>query len=220
MASVVSICNLALSNLGKQNIQSLTEASAEARACNQFYEQTRDTILQDYPWTFAGKTAAMAQVTNDKPGAWQFAYSKPNDCLKVRWIRPNYQAPPTGGVYLADTEAREITHPYTLEGSNLYCNLSPALLRYTWRLTDPTAFSGLFIDALAWHLTARLAMPLTRDPKQRADALNIAVQAVATAQEADSNQERSTSDFTSDFLKARLGFHDGFHDGAYDWRRA
>jgi hypothetical protein len=68
MSSIVSICNLALSNLGKDNISALTDEGAEARACNQFYDHVRDTLLQVYPWSFAGKTASLAEVTNDKAG--------------------------------------------------------------------------------------------------------------------------------------------------------
>ena len=46
MSSVIAICNLALSNVGKDNISSLDEAGAEARACRQFYDLTRDALLQ------------------------------------------------------------------------------------------------------------------------------------------------------------------------------
>src|SRR4051794_30649570 len=82
MASIVSICNLALSNVGKPSISDLNEGSAEAKACKQFYEHVRDTLLQAFPWRFAGKTQALAEVTNDKPNRWQFAYARPTDCLK------------------------------------------------------------------------------------------------------------------------------------------
>jgi hypothetical protein len=203
MASVVSICNLALSNIGKVNITALTDPSAEARACNQFYEHTRDTLLEAYPWSFAGKTAAMAAITNDKPGAWRFAYSKPTDCRKVRWVRPNYTAPAPGELRLTDDERQELNHPYALEGETIYCDLSPALLRYTFRLTDPTKFSTLFVDALAWHLAVRLAMPLTRDPKIRADAYQLARSTQGEAAEQDAAQERQGSDFVSSYLAAR-----------------
>src|SRR6187402_875820 len=90
MSSIVSICNLALSHLGKDNISALSDAGAEARACNQFFEITRDTLLQVYPWRFAGKTASLAEITNDKPGSWAYAYNRPTDCLKIRWLRPEY----------------------------------------------------------------------------------------------------------------------------------
>lgn len=199
MASVVSICNLALSNIGKDNISALSEATAEARACNQFYEHTRDLLLQGYPWRFAGKTASMAELTNDKPGAWGYAYRRPNDCLKPRWLRREYST-----VDLCpQTLQEEIANPYEIEGETVYCNLSPAFLRYTFKLVDPTKFSPLFVEALSWHLAVKLAMPLTRDPKVRADAFQLARQTQGTAETADANEVRETSDHDSDLVKAR-----------------
>jgi hypothetical protein len=202
MASVVSICNLALSNLGKGNIATLTELSAEAKACNQFYETTRDTVLQSFHWSFAGKTASLAQVTNDKPGQWQYAYSKPSDCLSIRWIRLQYSADLSSGLDL-DTASPELDLPYEIEGETIYTNTEKAMLRYTARLTDPTKFSPLFVVALSWNLSGWLAMPLTRDPKLRTDAFRIAQQMQDEAAAKDANQTRTSSSFTSSFLEAR-----------------
>jgi len=199
MTSIVSICNLALSNIGKENISDLSEPTAQARACNQFYEHTRDVLLQGYPWRIAGKTQSMAALANDKPGAWGFAYRRPNDCLKVRWVRREYSTDDPRPQSLQ----QEISNPYDIEGETFYCNLSPAFLRYTFRLVDPTKFSPLFVEALSWHLAVRLAMPLTRDPKVRADAFQLATRTQGAAEAADANEVRETSDIESDFLKGR-----------------
>ena len=198
MASVVSICNLALSNIGKDNIQALTDAGAEARACSQFYEHTRDMMLQAYPWRFAGGTVSLAQVTNDKPGQWGYAYQRPTDCLKVRWVRPAYSEDD-----LALTRQQEISHQYEAEAQRIYCNLSPAFLRYTAMITDPSLFTPLFVDALSWHLATRLAMPLTRDPKVRAEAFQMAQMMTGQAQMSDANEERETSDHSTEFVEGR-----------------
>lgn len=198
MASVVSICNLALSNIGKDNIQALTDAGAEARACSQFYEHTRDVLLQGYPWRFAGATVSLAEVTNDRVGKWAYAYARPNDCMKVRWVRPAYSEDEP-----APSEQEEMSIPYEIEGETIYCNLSPAFLRYTSRLTDPTKFSPLFVDALSWHMAVRLAMPLTRDPKVRADAWQVATQMTGQAQMMDANEVRETSDHVSELVVGR-----------------
>jgi hypothetical protein len=203
MTSEVAICNLALSNLGKDNINDFADTGAEARACNQFYAHVRDTLLQVYPWRFAGKTASLAEVTNDKPGEWQYAYKRPNDCLKVRWLRREYSSQD-----LPDVDSRGnrvIVHvPYDIEGETIYCDLSPAFLRYTWRLVDPTKFTPLFVEALSWHLAVRFAMPLTRDPKIRADAYQLATATLATAAATDANEVRETSDIDSDFIIGRV----------------
>ncbi|WP_421930039.1 hypothetical protein [Nitratireductor rhodophyticola] len=199
MSSVVAICNLALSNVGKDNIDALTEPTAEARACRQFYDHCRKTLLQTYPWKFAGKTLALAELTNDKEGKWSQAYRRPNDCLKARWIRPEYSVCDP----CSQTLQQEIQNPYEIEGQMVYCNLSPAYLRYTFDLADPTRFSPLFIEALSWHLAVRLAMPLTRDPKVRADAYQLAIQMQGRAEMADANETRETSDHSSDFIEVR-----------------
>lgn len=201
MTSVVSISNLALSNLGKDNIQDLDEASTEARACKQFYDQTRDSLLQAYPWRFAGKTAALAQIANDRVGEWANAYTRPTDCLKVRWVRPDYSTLDPKPNHTAQRDAFGFTHD--IEGNTIYCGLSPAFLRYTFRLTDPTRYSPLFIEALSWLLSVRLAMPLTRDPKVRADAYQLARQTQAAAESADANEVRETSDHDSEFVEGR-----------------
>ncbi len=195
MTSIVSICNLALSNLGKSNISSLEDAGAEAKACAQFYDHVRDMLLQSHPWRFAGATRALAQVTNDKPGEWLYAYSRPNECLKIRNVQPSLTVPvdcpnPSGW-------------PHDFEGDTIYCNLSPAFLRFTKRLTDPTRYPPLFAEALACHLSVRLAMPMTRDPKVRADAYNLAIQMQAQAETADANEVRETSDHISEFETGR-----------------
>lgn len=202
MTSVVSICNLALSNLGAENISALSDAGAEARACRQFYEQTRDALLQVYPWRFAGKTQALAQITNTEAGKWGYAYSRPNDCLKVRWVRPQYSVDDP----CAQTHQQEISNPHDVEGDVIFCDLSPAFLRYTFKISDPTKFPPLFVETLSWHLTARLAMPLTRDLKMRNDAYQLSMQTRAQAEMADANEARETSDHSSELVEARDGY--------------
>lgn len=200
MTSIVSICNLALSNLGKDNIASLAEATPEARACKQFYDHVRDTLLQAYPYRWAGKTQSMAALTNDKPGAWGYAYAQPSDFLKLRYVRAQYsevEQDLTG----AKTDSFGIAHE--VEGQVIYTDISPAFLRYTFRVEDPTLYPALFVEALSWHLTVRLAMPLTRDPSQRSDAFKIAQQMQAAAEAADANNERETTDISSDYIEAR-----------------
>lgn len=197
MASIVSICNLALSNIGKQGINALSEPTPEARACSQFYQHTLETLLQAYPWRFAGKTQSLAQIANDKPGAWRYAYTRPVDCLKVRWVRPQYSADDP------QTQAQEIANPFDIEGRSIYCNLSPAFLRYTGSVTDPARLPPLFVDALAWHLAVRLVMPLIRDPKLRADTFQLAMRVQGEAAVADANEVRESSDHDSELVEVR-----------------
>lgn len=83
MASVIEICNRALSNIGNnRSINSLEEASKEAGQCSLYYESIRDAVLADFDWNFATKNIALAD-TNNPPQDWDYAYTYPTDCLRI-----------------------------------------------------------------------------------------------------------------------------------------
>lgn len=199
MSSIVAICNLALSNLGKANIQSIEDTEPEARACRQFYDLSRDLLLQVYPWRFAQKIAAMGELTNDRPGEWGRCYTRPTDCLKILDVLPQSSTVPL----LDIPPAGPMGFPYEVSGSRIYCALPAARLSYIARITDPTRYTPLFIDALGWHLAVRLAMPLTRDPKQRETAYQMAMAMQSAAQIADANETRATYDHETEMNMVR-----------------
>lgn len=204
MSSVVFICNLALSNIGKDNISDINEASTEAKVCKQFYEHTRDMLLQAHTWRWATRTQAMAAVANTKEGRWKHAYQRPSDCLKVHRVYDEMQRDyiPGGHDWI-----KAGGYDYAIEGRVIFTNINPAFLQYTRRVVDPVQFPPLFVDALAWHLATRLAMPLTRDPRIRADALQIAAQMTADAAISDANEVRQVSDYPTDWHEARDPAH-------------
>ncbi len=188
MSSVVAISNMALTNIGAENITALTESSVEARACNQFYNVARKLILSAYPWSFAGKTAALAEIANDKPSDWQKAYNKPNDLLVLRGVRPSYDAAEILDAYAAASET-EYGFRRELEGNTIYCDLNPAFGRYTFDLTDPTRFPIMFQIAMSWHLATLIALPITRDVKVRSSSLDAATTFQGKAEMLDAGQE-------------------------------
>lgn len=198
MASTVSICNLALGHLGADKIDALSEASSEARACNRFYGQTLDALLAaGPPWRFARHAAVLAEVTGSAAalpaslGRWAHAYALPGELIRVRELRP------------ADGAVADGPCPYELSGDRLYADLTPAVLHYIRRIDDPSKFTPLFIEALSWHLAARLAMPLTRDAGQRQAAFQMALQTQAAASAAEANDERADGGFVSDYERVR-----------------
>lgn len=90
MPSETEIANFALAHL-KQGltIASLSENSAEARACDAFFDAARDEILREFDWPFATKIDT-ADLTSDADEAynseWYYSYRYPSDCLKLRRI--------------------------------------------------------------------------------------------------------------------------------------
>ena len=193
MTSKVSICNLALANVAATSITNIDEESAEAAACRLFYEPTLASLLEIYPWRFAKRTVALAEVTNTKPNKWLKAFRRPTGCRKVRRV--------TDELMLDDTDAAGV--PHEIEGSVIFCNLPVAFLEYTADQPDPTKYSALFVEALSWQLAVKLAMPLTRDPKVRADAFQLAQRMTVSAQVHDANEQRETMDVSARALEAR-----------------
>lgn len=204
MASTVSICNLALGHLGADKIDALSEASSEARACNRFYGQTLDALLAaGPPWRFARHEAVLAEVAGVTAGRWAHTYALPVDVLRVRAVRPA-DGTLSGAILPGDLQGfDEAGAPYALFGDRLLTDLSPVRLSYIRRVDDPSKFPPLFVEALSWHLAARLAMPLTREPGQRQAAFQMALQTQAAASAADANDERAGSGFISDYERVR-----------------
>jgi hypothetical protein len=155
MASVVDICNMALSRLGCTKITSIDEESTTAKACKIEFEPTRDSILRDYPWNFATKIESLARLNGEKYFGWEYVYSYPKSCLFDRKI------------FNEATYNSVDKQPYRIISSNInsklliLCNLDDAFMEYTAKITDTTLFDASFVDAFAWKLAANLAKPLT-----------------------------------------------------------
>lgn len=192
MTSVVGICNIALSHIGKGTISDITEQSEEARQCKLHYYLTRDTMLQGYPWLFARAVAVLAEVTNVWEERWQYTYTRPSDCLKPRRL-----------ILELDLADDIVDVPYSIGDGLIFCDQSPAKLEYTRRFEDPTKFPPLFLDALSWALATKIAMPLTRDQSIRKDAFQISGQTLGAAQVADANEELGSYDFPATQILAR-----------------
>jgi len=199
MASVVDICNLGLSLLGVQNISSLSEASTEARACQQFYASSRDGLLAGYPWGFAERSKILAEITNDKMGSWAHCYEMPGDMLKIRLVRPPYGQ----GVNIYEGARALQSFPHHLSGDKIYSNVGQAVLVYTGRIDDPALYPPLFVTALANTLASWLAIPLTKSPDIQGRMLQLAQSTTLAAQMADANQEVHFYDGVSEFVEAR-----------------
>ena len=145
----VDICNQALKNLGQtRTITSLTENTAAAKLCNRYYNVAVHSLLENFPWSFAVKTAKLtAKTTNDRLTVdWKHAYNLPANFLSVVTLGPDL-----GGA----TVDEEVT--FAIENDTLYTNLADATLRYTQKSPDPRKYSQHFTNALAYKLAAEIA---------------------------------------------------------------
>ncbi len=144
--SEVSICNLALQDVGRGlAITALDENSQAARVCRLRYPFARDACLRAYDWNFAAARASLPALAT--PPAFDFAnaYQLPPDCLFVREVGEQ-----EGGCTWTVEAGRLLTD----EGA-------PVNLTYTRGVTNPAAFDPLFAETLAARIAAEIAVSLT-----------------------------------------------------------
>lgn len=204
MASIVDICNIALSNIRAGSINSLQEGSLQAQQCSLKYPLIRDTLLTQAHWGFAGNIAKLAVLTTTVPH-WNYAYQYPPDCLQIRKLMlPNGNVP----AYILDKFDAQI--PYKImnpTGNNriIVANVPTLEMDYTVKVEDPNMFDESFIQALTWMMAAELAVPIVGSETGRplrSDALEMYKSYLATAV-TDTLNEQFHQTRESDFITVR-----------------
>ena len=150
MSISITACNLALGELRAAPIVDIAEGSLEARECARYYPQALRVLLERHDWAFTNRRAALAELAdNDRAAEWAHAYVLPATCATpLRLVAPD------GGA--AD---------FVVENRTLYTQLADAVLEFAASDVTDGEMSGLFVDALAYALAARLAVPI-RDSRE------------------------------------------------------
>lgn len=170
MASEVEICNRALQKLGARRINTLTEDSVNARACNAAYTELRDAELRAHTWNFAIERASLAA-----------------DATAPAWGRANSFTLPSDYIKLADPypEDNENSRDWQVEGGKILTDESaPLYIRYVKRATDANAMDPLFREALASKLAVELCEAVTQSNTKKQAAMEGYVQAIRQAKKA------------------------------------
>lgn len=197
--SEVQICNLALSHVGiSQTISSLTSASNDARMCSLHYEPARDLLLRDFAWPFARKYRALDLVAEadaqDWADQWGFAYRYPVDAVRILG-------------FLSAARVDVVTRPLELgndaQGQLIYTDEADARVAYIAKVTDPNRFPADFVEALAWKIASRIAMPLAVRADLRAQAEEGFRTAIAEAKVSALNERRLDDQPAADHIRAR-----------------
>lgn len=200
MPSKTEICNLALTHLGQGkeigNIES--ENSEEARTARRVYETARDTVLRDFPWSFATKIAALSLIETEPNTEWAFSYRVPTDCLYLRRILSGLR-----------NDNRESRTPYRVaqddSGLILFTDYEDAEAEYTVRVTDTTLYPPDFTMAFSYYLAALMAPRLTNgDPYKLGDrCFRLYQYEVSRAVSRGANEEQAEVEPESSYIRAR-----------------
>lgn len=157
MASVVDLCNLALTHIGDPGVItgiSPPDGSAQAARCAVLYPIARKNFLEAHDWHFAVKRATLADL-DDATGAWLFRYAVPGDFMRISKILQS------------SAELHEPSEPFTIEidgsGSRtVLTNVEDVSAVYVFDQTDVTKYSATAFSALATLLASYLAGPIVK----------------------------------------------------------
>lgn len=157
MASVVQICNQALTKIGALRITDLLDDTPSARLMSAIYEIKRDAELAAHPWTFAITRAEIPALATAPGFGWLREFTLPADCLRLVEVGEDY-------TFYAST-----TGPlYQREGNAILSDTeSPLAIRYVQRVTNTGLFSPLFVEALACRLAAEAVEERTQNLSKR-----------------------------------------------------
>lgn len=150
MASVVNICNMALTRLGQQRIASLTQSGLGAELSNLFYDPTVRELLTAYEWPFAISREQLAASTETNLSKYDYIYVLPNDYLRVLTL-------------LDPDDYSEVNTEWVIEGRKLLSDVTSCYIKYIKMPTDPSDFPQIFIEALYLRMAAKMCLKMTQD---------------------------------------------------------
>lgn len=171
------LVNAALVRIGyKRQIGSIWDGSEAAQLALAVYGQTRDSMLRLGDWDFAQRNVAATLLKSAPVGGyfppavwdpntnpplnWLYEYTYPDDCLKLRSLRP------LSPLFIPNFDPTPIE--FSIDNDNAFVparrvilsNLSNAAIVYTGRVTDPTQWAVDFTEALVEGLSEALGPAL------------------------------------------------------------
>lgn len=204
--TTVALCNQAMLELAAPAIASLNEPSAEARACAAVAFVIQDELLDWTEWEWTETYQVLAQVPNDRPAEWMFAYAKPSDCaspIAVRGVEAAAVGLPHAGPATFPRQAA-IPLAFTVGDGKIYTNVETATLVYN--RTGNFQLPPLVSRAYVLELAARTCFAIKKDAKRENVLMQKAAFAKAEAVSDERNKvPRSSPRYISDAEYARAG---------------
>jgi hypothetical protein len=158
--SDVAIANRMLTWISSNQITDLNEDSDAARAVATVYPGCRDGLVGDYPWRFAMDRQLLPASATIPLFQWSYAYPIPPEWFRVWEVNgewdPNDASVTYSGNYTDSSPGGFNPFnpiPWDVEGQSILSNTTgPLPCRGVKRITDPTQFPPVFIDALCAKL--------------------------------------------------------------------
>jgi hypothetical protein len=177
MRSLTAIANEAIADLPAHPITSLDDGSREAEECARFLPGIVSELLGYHDWEFVRRRVTLAEVTNDRPGEWEFAYAVPGQVASpIKLVRPEsatgaltfdsgyglsvYDVTVTPSLFWPTSQLPHAAIDYEIADGVLYTDLPGAIFEYSLDALEPSKWTALFAKAVIMELAARIYRPL------------------------------------------------------------
>jgi len=144
--SEVSICNIALTELGAEPLVALADETKTARLCSLHYPIARDDLLSNYRWNFGLRRKALVALTEAPVFGFTRKFQMPADILRL-W----------------DTDLEECD--WHVVDDELETDAEAVSILYSAKVTDTAKFSTGFRRSLELSIAARIGFSITRLPQ-------------------------------------------------------
>jgi len=145
----LSICSDALIMLGAAPLSSFSDGTDEAQVADRLYDDVRDTLLMQYPYSWTLRKKKLARLASGPINEWRYKYQMPGDMLG------NPKA-----VFGTDAVGAVPTRDFEIYNLGLYTNLENVWIDYQY-LPEESGFPPYFVRLLKTALAAEFAEPIT-----------------------------------------------------------
>lgn len=145
----LSICSDALIMLGASPLSSFSDGTDEAQVADRLYDDVRDTIIMQYPYSWTIQKTKIARLADTPINEWKYKYQLPGDMLGNP--KAVFNTSSVGATSIRDFE---------IYSAGLYTNLEDVWIDYQY-LPEPAEFPPYFVRLLKTALAAEFAEPIT-----------------------------------------------------------
>jgi hypothetical protein len=179
----VDIANRALSRVGDNRIQALTDNTAAARAVNAAWTIIRDEVLAAHPWNCVMKRAQLPALATAPSFGYDEQYQQPADCLRVVEVL-------VGNI--------PTNLAWVIEGQLILSDdAAPLNVRYIARVTDANQYDPMLVSALAARLASEIVEELTQSNTKKEALFQEYLELLRRARGVD-GMEQSSMDLAED----------------------
>lgn len=151
--SWTKVCNRALSRLGAESIDVITEGTDRANLCALHLGEVVGEIVEGYDWNCLTKRAELSPAASAPAYGFDHSYPLPSDFARFR----------RDGIECSGNE-------YSLEGSSILTDADEVYITYIYQPTDdPSSLPESLLNAISLALCSAIALSLTSNTNLRTE---------------------------------------------------